>query len=132
MSCSGTSSQFGPIPVWSKKSNSVWLFFPVSDPMDSTSVDEVRASFSLESSTGDLEVRPAFRMSNDGLTWDTPSPIGVATRATDGTTFGSTFVDISVMTRAKQLIQLGIEAKSNAGNGLENGMASMKADVRRK
>lgn len=131
MSCESKSYQLGPIPVWSKKSNSVWLFFPISEVMDSAKIEAIRVSFSLDASTGDLEVRPALRMSNDGVSWDAPVAIGVATRTADGTTYGSAFVDMSATTKAKQLAQLGIEAKCGSGSALENGMAGLKADIRR-
>ncbi len=131
MRCNNGARQYGPIPVWSKRDDTTWLFFPITEPMDSTDIKMVRASFALDSSTGSVEIRPALRISNDGITWDTPTVIGNPTpRSADGTTWGTAFVNVSSTTQTKALVQFGIQAKNTTGTTTQdNGMASMKLDV---
>lgn len=68
---------------------------------------------------------------NDGVAFDSPVAIGSQTRTTNGTTYGAVYEDMSATTKTKGLVQLGVEAKCASGNALENGMASLKADIRR-
>ena len=71
MTCKDGTQSFGPTPVWSIKSTSTWLFFPMSAPLDSTTVKRIRASVQLAQSTG-CKARAAIRMSNDGNSWEAP------------------------------------------------------------
>lgn len=130
MGCKSSTKTWGPRPVWSGKSNSVWVFHPLSAPMDSTGVDKVRVSFEMRQNSGDAEIRPAYRMTDDAITWGTPIAIGTATRTQDGVTNGSQFYDESASTDDKSLVQFGIECKNGSGAALEMCMAALKVDIK--
>lgn len=130
MSCNDTTFEYGPIPVWTRRSDSDWVFSPISEPLNSTDIKRVRASWALDASTGNIEVRPAMRISNDGRTWDAPVPIGSPTpRSQDGTTWATGFDNIATTTESKALVQWGIQAKNTSGTSTQDhGMASLKID----
>lgn len=114
--------------VWSQKSTSTWIFHPMSEAMDTVGVNHVRVSFSLEQSTGLLKIRPAFQVSNDGLTWDTPVAIGTDTRNTDGTTFADEFVDISGTTTTRLFLRFGVQVQNDSGTDVELGRVTLRID----
>jgi hypothetical protein len=128
MSCNGGSHTFGPIPIWSGKSTSTWMFNPMSPVLDSSGVKRIRPSIQLAQSTGVL-VRAALRMSNDGNTWDTPVAIGTLTIHANGLAYGDDFVDVSATTKAKGKVQLGLEVQTLSGTAVELAMGSGKFDV---
>lgn len=128
MSCN-SSTLYPARGVWSQKSTSTWIFHPISEAMDSVGLRSVRASFSLEQSTGQLKIRPAIQMSNDGLTWDTPVAIGAATRSTDGTTHGADYTDLSATTEAKLFARFGIQCQNESGTDVELGRVTLKIDI---
>lgn len=129
MACKSTKT-WGPIPVWSAKSTSLWLFHPVSGPLDSNGIDKVRVSFELRQSSGAATIRPALRMGNDGLTWDNPVAIGTATLSTEDVSHGNDYIDVSATTKTKGLVQLGIECKNTSGAGVEQCMAALKISTK--
>ena len=127
MACS-SSVTYPAKGVWSQKSTSTWLFHPVSEAIESVGVNSVRVSFALEQSTGLIKVRPALQMSNDGLTWDGPQAIGIATRNTDGTTFGDDLVDVSTHTQSKLYVRFGVQAQNDSGTDVELGRVTLRID----
>ena len=130
MACDDGSHAFGPIPVWSNKTNATWLFHPMTGPLDSTKLARIRASFEMAQDTGACKIRPAIRMSNDGLQWDTPVAIGTATLDANGTSYGTDFIDMSGTTKGKGKAQLGVEVINDDDTGLaEMCMASGKFDI---
>ncbi len=98
--------------------------------MDSGGIDKVRVSFEMRQTSGAAEIRPALRMSNDALTWDNPVSIGITTRSTDGVTNGADFVDVSATTKAKALVQFGVECKNTTGTTCELCSAALKVDTK--
>jgi hypothetical protein len=127
MACS-SSVTYPAKGVWTMKSTSTWMFHPVSEAISSVGINQIRASFSLEQSTGVIKVRPALQMSNDGLSWDTPVAIGAATRNTDGTTFGSDYADLSATTQAKLYVRFGVQAQNDSGTDVEMGRVTLRID----
>lgn len=55
MSCK-KSSTFGPLPAWSSKSTSTWLFHPVSTCEDSTGLTHVRPTVAGETAMFTLRI----------------------------------------------------------------------------
>lgn len=130
MSCSKKESlTLGPIPAWTVKSTTNWNFFALSPPMSSSGVINVRVSFEMANNSGDCKIRPVLRMSNDGVTWDSPVAIGTATLSDDGTTYGAVFENMATTTTAKQLVQFGIEVQNATGSGVELCLVSMRIDI---
>lgn len=130
MACESGSHQAGPLPVWSQKDTTNWVFHPALPPMDSARHKYVRASIEMAQNSGACKIRPALRMSNDGVTWDTPVAIGSDTRNSNGTTYGNTFNDMGTTTAAKQIVQYGVQAVNDSGTALEMCSASLKIDVK--
>ena len=128
MSCSSKSKTWGPIPVWTNKTTTTWLFHPLSGPMDSTDINKIRASFELRQSSGALLMAPALRMGNDGLTWDSAVQIGTDTSSNEGVTYGAAFIDMHTTTQAKVLVQFGVLCKNTTGAIVEQAMAALKID----
>ena len=114
--------------VWSQKSTSTWLFHPVSEAIESVGINNIRASFALEQSTGVIKVRPALQMSNDGLTWDNAVAIGTDTRNTDGTTFADNYEDVSATTQGKLYVRFGVQAQNDSGTDVEMGRVTLRID----
>ncbi|MCK6502490.1 hypothetical protein L6R53_03685 [Myxococcota bacterium] len=131
MSCKSATKTWGPIPVWSSKSTTNWLFHPLSGPLDSTDIDEVRPSFEMPQNSGHAKIRPALRMSNDAQTWDTAVAIGNSTLSADGVSYGAAYEDVSATTSAKAWVQFGIECQNVSGGGPELCMAALKIDHRK-
>lgn len=135
--CEAKTHTFGPIPVWTKKSATVWLFFPTSGILDTGGIKEARLSLEVAQSSGDLEMRAAMRTSNDGVTWSTPVEISTMTQANDGTSYGSGYIDLwddvafpSDALQNKQLVQFGTFIKNESGSGLANANATLRLTVR--
>ena len=127
-----TSVTYGPFPVWSAKSTSVWVFHPFSPSMDSTRVGDVRASFEMRQDSGNAKIRPAYRLSNDGVTWDSPIAIGGDTLIAEGFHWADAFAALSTLPETKQFIQWGIQCCNETGTDLEICMATLKLDYEEK
>lgn len=135
--CDAKTDTFGPIPVWTGKSSSVWLFFPASGLLDTGSIKEARASLELSQGTGDIEIRVAMRTSNDGTTWSTPVELSAQTQTGDGTAYGAGYIDLWNTTtfpndalKDKQLVQFGFFVKNVSGSGIEMGSATLRLTLR--
>ena len=132
MGCTSTRS-YGPLPVWSNKKDDEWVFFAFSEALATAGVGKVRASFEMASTTGDTEIRPAYRTANDGVTWGSASPIlfgSDSPRGANGTTYASGFVDLTTNLQGKALLQFGVECKNKTSvTTQEIANASLQIDM---
>lgn len=126
MSCNG-SNTYGPIPVWSGKSTSTWVFHPLAPPESSVGINFVRPTLQVAQSSGSVKVLPALRYSADMTTWDNVVAIDAAnmTQTNDGTKFG-TWADIQA--GQKNFLQLGAEVQNESGSVVEMGMVTLRVD----
>lgn len=123
------SQTFGPLPVWSKRSTSTWVFHPGGPPMQSADVSpSIRPNLDVGQDTGAVKVRAALRMSNDGATWDTPVAIGTLTANSEGAVYASSYADLKATLTGKRLVQFGIECTNDTGTNLELARVSMQLD----
>lgn len=129
MDCNKNSMTFPAVPVWSSKSTTNWVFFPMSAPLPSVGVLKIRVSFEMLNNSGAAKIRPVLRMSNDGPDWDAAVAIGTATRNADGTTYGSVYEDMGGTTSGKQLVQFGIQVQNDNGTDVEMCLASLRVDI---
>lgn len=129
--------EVGPVPVWSKTS-STWGFVPGSSlsVLNTVGIRHVRTSIELAASTGGIQLRAAFRTSNDGIGWGSPVEVSPQQQDTDGTAFGTSYVDLwdpSLGTNSleqKQFVQFGFFVKLSSGSALEIAAATMRIDSR--
>ena len=130
-SCGNDSTAKGPQQTWSKKDTTNWLFHPFGAPEDTTDLKAVRASIENRSSTGAYKSRVAYRLTNDGATFEDPVSLyanGASEQPNDGTTYGATFVDLSAAVAGKQLIQWGAQGINSSGTATEMAMTTIKID----
>lgn len=81
-----------PKAVWTD-GTSTPLFHPLSRPMSSAGWSDARVATSMEQDSGNCKIRPALRYSNDGVTRDSAKEIVASYRTTEGTDYGTTYVD---------------------------------------
>lgn len=122
----------GPFTVWTQKS-ATYLFHPASAPESTVNWRDVRGSIENRGSSGAISTRIVYRLSNDGITWDSPlalyrSPNNPQVQTNDGTAYGSTFVDLSGDIQGKQWIQWGVEAANSSGTSTELATVTVKLD----
>ena len=130
MSCGDNSFTTGPLSVWSERTTNTWLFFPFSVPINNPAIERVRASFEMQNNSGNAKIRPALRMSNNGLAWDTPVAIGTDTSTANGVTYGDSLEDMGATTAGKGFVQFGIQCQNASGALLELCQATLKLDIR--
>lgn len=126
MSCNG-SNTYGPIPAWSGKSTSTWVFHPLAPPESSVGINSVRPTLQVAQGSGSVKARPALRYSADMNTWDNVVAIDAAnmTQANDGTKFG---VWSDIQTGQKNFVQFGVEVQNDTGAAVEMAMVTLRVD----
>lgn len=131
MNCGNNSSSYGPQPLWSKKDDTNWNSHAMGAPQSTTGLKKVRGSIENRSSSGAAKSRIAYRFSNDGATWQGWTPLyapGTNEQSNDGTTYGSTFVDLTSTAAGWQLIQWGAQVINTSGTATELVTTTIKID----
>ena len=114
---------FGPKVVYTDGSGSAF-FHPLSDPMPSAGILNVRVSIEMDQDTGYCKIRPALRYSADGIIWDNPAAIDTTYLTANGISYGASYVDISGS--AKTWVQFGVQtANDTGGSGFQFCNASL-------
>jgi hypothetical protein len=90
----------------------------------------MRPNLGLAQSSGNAKIRLALRMSNDGLTFDTPVAIGSLVAAAESSVFGTTYSDLASNLVSKRLVQFGIQCQNASGSNIELCSASAQLDLR--
>lgn len=129
MTCKPNTQTFGPTPSWTKGHTSNWLFHPMSPPQSTVGIRKVRAAVEVGQDSGDCKSRPAYRTTNDGVTWDSPVALGTTTQTGDGVTYDDEYVDISADTDAKQLVQFGNQLVHATTSDIHHCMVTLKLDI---
>jgi hypothetical protein len=113
------------------------IFQPMTGPVPLVDVGEHRASLKLEGTSGDLDLIPAYQVSNDGLTWDDGEGGGTnsfatfgTSRSSEGTTYATTFTTFAP-TNLKRVVRWGFGAKNGSAGKNETGQGSLRVDYRR-
>ena len=111
--------------VWSAKSTSTPNFVPVTGPINATLIRGVRVAWELHGKTPNLEVQPAYRMSDDGITWSsTWTGLTGSYSATTGWSFASASATVS--TDIKNFVQFGFLVRNTTGAAIEMGQAALR------
>ncbi len=114
--------------LWSAKSTTTAVFIPLTQPLNSTEVEEVRISRYLESDSGNLTVRPAYNMSDDGITWSS-TVTGIGSFATTAGWVYNTSTETTVSVDPKLLVRFGLEVKNDSGVGVERAMGRLSVEL---
>jgi hypothetical protein len=120
---------YGPKAVWTLGTTSPH-FVPLSEPVESAGIINVRVSTEMESNSGDCQLRPALRYSADGVNWDTPKEILAGWRTTNGIDYGQTYIDITALagTPAKTFVQFGVQARNGSNGAIQLCLASIRVE----
>lgn len=136
MSCTD-SYTLGPSPVWSQGSSTLYVFHPFTAPLSTIDIKRARVSIEMGQNSGNAEIRPACRTSNDGVTWSTVDPLlgtGQGALTADGTSYGTEFIDLTGLANAdvdsEQLIQFGVQCKNSSGSTHNMCNATLKVETR--
>ena len=95
------------------------IFHPLSEPMSSAGIINVRVSTELAETSGNCKLRPALRWSDDGIGWGSASAIVATYRTTTGIDYGSAYVDITALGTPKPWVQFGLEVANTTGSRVE-------------
>ena len=111
MACSLQALVLGPQVVWSATTTA--LNHPLSPPLESSRFDKIRPTLELRGATANVQVKLAWRWSNDGISWGSWTTGGTAATS-DGITHPAAspndWIDPNTdNTSRKQFFQLGIE-----------------------
>ncbi len=111
--------------VWSVKSTSTPNFVPVTGPINSTLVRGVRVAWELLGKTPNVEVQPAYRMSDDGITWSS-TVTGLVGSYSSST--GWSYADASAVVNVdlKSFVQFGFLVRNTTGSAIEMAQASLR------
>lgn len=109
---------FGPKTVFSDGTTSPH-FIPLGDGMSSAGMINVRVSTEFAEQTGNCKARPALRWSDDGITWGAATNMVAAYLSTPGITYGSSYIDITVLGTPKPWVQFGVEVANVSGSRIE-------------
>lgn len=104
------------------------IFHPLSEPMSSAGIINVRVSTELAETSGNCKVRPALRWSDDGIGWGSSSTIVATYRTTTGIDYGSSYVDITALGTPKPWVQFGLEVANSSGTRVEVCNTSLMVD----
>jgi hypothetical protein len=130
MACND-SSVLGPQQVWTKNSNTAWLWHGFGAPMSTADFKALRASIENKFATPYCRTRVSYRLSNDGETWDAPVALYTSPareQTGDGTTYGDSWITPS--TDAKLWIWIGAEAIDSQGVAMEMALVAIRLDKR--
>ena len=120
---------FGPTPVWSNGSTDTDIFHPLSDPLSSTGVLEVRTSLEMSQNSGYCKIKPAVRYSNDGVSWPDGDKDFGQWRTADGIDFGTTYTDITALgVSARAFVQFGVIVRNVSGSRIETCNATLRVE----
>jgi hypothetical protein len=113
------------------------IFHPLLGPVVLEGVGEHRPSLKLYFSSGLVQVKPAYQVSNDLLTWDdgeggasnTFAEFGSA-RSSAGIDYGTTFTAFNP-TNKKLYVRWGVAVNNVSGSVNEAGLVTLRMDYRR-
>ena len=116
--------------IWSEKITSTANFVPCTGPINTTMVDTARVAFELGGLTSQATASPAYRMSDDGITWSsTVTPLAAAYSSTAGWNYQAAAAAISVATDQKLFVQFGFLVKNDAGEQVQMGQGRLRLEI---
>ncbi len=114
--------------LWSARSTGTPNFVPVTGPVNATLVRGVRVAWELEGVTPNIEVQPAYQMSDDGITWSaTITGMVGAYSSTTGWSYEDATVTVS--TDIKNFVRFGFLVRNTSGTDVEMGQGALRLTI---
>jgi hypothetical protein len=110
------------------------LFFNVTDASSTADIDNVRASFELLNSTGDLRLLVGYQLSDEPCSgWGAHVALGISTDKLDsnGTKVPDSYTSLANAIKGKLFIRFGFIVVNVANSTRELGEAALRLDFRR-
>lgn len=118
--------------IWTRKSTADAVAHPVAGAMPTPGIKNVRKGrATLLGNTGNCQMAISYQITNtpdDEGSWDTPIDLTSFT-STEGTTYGSTWTDIS-SNLTKRYVRFLASAKNSTGTAVEAMYVELEIDVR--
>ncbi len=118
---------FGPKTVFSDGTTNP-QFIPLSEGLASAGMINVRVTSEFAEQSGNCKFRAALRWSDDGITWGASTNLVAGYTSTPGITYGSGYVDITVLGTPKPWVQFGVEVANTSGTRVELCNATLMID----
>ena len=109
---------YGPESVWTDgNAGGGFLFHPLSEAIGTAGLHYVRVAYQLSQDSGNCQVRPAVRFSDDGVNWDAAKELYSTWQNGNDVTYDPSFVDILNLagTDAKAWVQFGVQTDNDVG-----------------
>jgi len=104
----------GPAPVTTARSSSTAQFVPLTAPIDGRIAEKARVHFELQHSSGDLQVKPKYQTSSDGVSWTTVALTSHSSFiSAAGWTYSTTFDTLNEASK----VRFGVEVKNTTNAG---------------
>lgn len=108
---------YGPEAVWTDgNAGGGFLFHPLSEAMGTAGLHYVRVAYQLSQDSGNCQLRPAVRFSDDGINWDAAKEVHSTWQNGNDVTYPTGFEDLlNLGTDAKAWVQFGVQTDNDVG-----------------
>ncbi|HND33605.1 MAG TPA: hypothetical protein PLA94_26580 [Myxococcota bacterium] len=108
---------YGPETVWTDgNAGSGYLFHPLSEATATAGLHYVRVAYQLSQDSGNCQLRPAVRFSDDGINWDAAVDVHSTWQNGNDVTYPAGFEDIlNLGTDPKAWVQFGVQTDNDVG-----------------
>ncbi len=118
----------GPALSASSGDTTSWQFTPLTSTYQTGTFGTARISWEMASNSGECVSKPAYQLSDDGVTWLAPVAIGATTRSSDGITYGTGFAAVTLT--AGRLVRFGLLVQNASGSELHSCSSTIRVDWR--
>ena len=118
---------FGPQAVWTDGTTTA-IFHPMSEPMESAGLLNVRAAVELRQDSGDCEIQAAAQYSDDGVSWTDAVKLIGALQNGNGTTYPSTYTDITAAVTVRSYVRFGVNVKNGQAGAIQLCNATIRVE----
>ena len=122
---------YGPTPVWTDgNAGTPYMFHPMSETIAQGTTHLVRVSYQVSENTGNCQIRPAIRFSDDGVNWETPKELYTAWQSGNNVTYTQDFVDINSLTSTspRAWMQFGVQTDNTSGASVNFCKATLRIE----
>lgn len=98
----------------------------LTDASSTAGVKEVRFSVEVMNAAGSVVAQGYYQVSYDGLTWTSPTPVGVQ-RESDGVAYGTTFTALS---STRRWVRYGVRLRNSSGSALNTAYVTLRVETK--